>query len=48
MAFFKSKKRREETLDMPMPSPEMQAPQPQASPVEQVLMMKQQGYTNFS
>ena len=46
MAFFKLKKKREESLDMPMPSPEMQAPQPQASPVEQVLMMKQQGYTN--
>lgn len=46
MAFFKLKKKREEPLDTPMPSPEMQAPQPQASPVEQVLMMKQQGYTN--
>ena len=46
MAFFKLKKKRDESLDMPIPSPEMQAPQPQASPVEQVLMMKQQGYTN--
>ena len=46
MAFFKlGKKKREEPLDVPMPSLEMQ-PQSQASPVEQVLMMKQQGYTN--
>ena len=46
MAFFKlGKKKREEPLDVPVPSLEMQ-PQPQASPVEQVLMMKQQGYTN--
>ena len=46
MAFFKlGKKKKEEPLDMPMPSLEMQ-PQAQASPVEQVLMMKQQGYTN--
>ena len=46
MAFFKfGKKKKEEQLEMPMPSPEMQAPQPQ-SPIEQVLMMKQQGYTN--
>ena len=42
MAFFKfSKKKKEEPLDM-IPAPE---PQPQ-SPIEQVLMMKQQGYTN--
>ncbi len=47
MAFFKfGKKRREEPLDVPMPSSEMQAPPVQASPIEQVLMMKQQGYTN--
>src|SRR3989338_1532516 len=46
MAFFKlGKKKKEEPSDMPMPSLEMQ-PQAQASPVEQVLMMKQQGYTN--
>lgn len=46
MAFFKfGKKRREEALDIPPPSQEMQ-PQAPASPVEQVLMMKQQGYTN--
>ena len=46
MAFFKfGKKKKEEQLEMPMPSPEMQAPSP-ASPIEQVLMMKQQGYTN--
>ena len=48
MAFFKfGKKKKDEQLDMPMPSPEMQAtPQTPASPIEQVLMMKQQGYTN--
>ena len=47
MAFFKfGKKKKEEQLEMPMPSPEMQAPQAQTSPIEQVLMMKQQGYTN--
>lgn len=47
MAFFKfGKKKKEETLDMPMPSPEMQQQQFQGSPIEQVLMMKQQGYTN--
>ena len=46
MAFFKlGKKKKEEALDMPMPSPEMQ-PQAPPSPIEQVLMMKQQGYTN--
>src|SRR3989338_517858 len=46
MAFFKlGKKKKEEPSDMPMPSLEMR-PQAQASPVEQVLMMKQQGYTN--
>jgi len=48
MAFFKfGKKKKEEPLDMPMPSPEMQQQQQfQGSPIEQVLMMKQQGYTN--
>ena len=46
MAFFKLGKKKKEQLEMPMPSPEMQAPQSQASPIEQVLMMKQQGYTN--
>ena len=47
MAFFKfGKKKKEEQLEMPMPSPEMQAPQAQTSPIEQVLMMKQQGYPN--
>ena len=48
MAFFKlGKKKKEESLDVQMPSPELQ-PQPpvQNSPIEQVLMMKQQGYTN--
>ena len=45
MAFFKiGKKKRDDSLDMPMPSPEM--PQAQISPIEQVLMMKQQGYTS--
>ena len=49
MAFFKlSKKKTEQPLDMPMPSQEtqMQPTQTQNSPIEQVLMMKQQGYTN--
>jgi len=50
MAFFKlSKKKTEQPLDVPMPSPDAQmqpAPQAQSSPIEQVLMMKQQGYTN--
>src|SRR3989338_4479615 len=46
MAFFKlGKKKKEGPLDIPMPSIEMQ-PQAPASPIEQVLMMKQQGYTN--
>ena len=48
MAFFKlGKKKKDEPLDVPMPAPEAQ-PQPPApaSPIEQVLMMKQQGYTN--
>ena len=46
MAFFKlGKKKKEEPLDTPMPSfgEQTQAP---AVPIEQVLMMKQQGYTN--
>ena len=47
MAFFKiGKKRKEEPLEMPMPSPELQQQGPPQSPIEQVLMMKQQGYTN--
>ncbi|MBI2541472.1 hypothetical protein HYV80_02075 [Candidatus Woesearchaeota archaeon] len=46
MAFFKfGKKKKEDQLDTPMPSPEIQAQAP-SSPIEQVLMMKQQGYTN--
>lgn len=46
MAFFKfGKKKKEESLDMPMPSPEIPQQAP-PSPIEQVLMMKQQGYTN--
>ena len=47
MAFLKfGKKKKEEPLDMPdlQVPPEME--QQPASPVEQVLMMKQQGYTN--
>ena len=50
MAFFKlSKKKTGQPIDMPMPSPETQMqtpPQTPSSPIEQVLMMKQQGYTN--
>ena len=47
MDFFKvAKKKKEEPLDAQMPAPEMQAPQAPPSPIEQVLMMKQQGYTN--
>lgn len=46
MAFFKlGKKKREEPLDTAMPVQEMQ-PQAPPSPIEQVLMMKQQGYTS--
>ena len=46
MAFFKlGKKKKEEPLDTAMPAQEMQ-PQAPPSPIEQVLMMKQQGYTN--
>jgi len=45
MAFFKKKKKKDEFLDMPAPSPEPQM-QTQDSPIEQVVMMKQQGYTN--
>ena len=47
MAFFKFGKKKKELLDTP---PDLQLPpemeQPSASPIEQVLMMKQQGYTN--
>ena len=46
MAFFKFGKKKKEQLEMPMPSPEMQPQQSPSSPIEQVLMMKQQGYTN--
>ena len=50
MAFFKiSKKKTEQPLDMPMQSGELdvrEEPQAPSSPIEQVLMMKQQGYTN--
>ena len=46
MAFFKpTKKKEEELLDMQIPPPEVQ-PQAQSLPLEQVLMMKNQGYTN--
>lgn len=45
MAFFKLKKKKDESLDMPVPAPEAIHPV-QSSPIEQVLMMKQQGYTN--
>ena len=44
MDFFKlGKKKKEESLDIPMPAPDFQAPQ---APVHQIVMMKQQGYTN--
>ena len=44
MAFLKfGKKKKEENLDIQMPSQEIEQPR---LPVEQVLMMKQQGYTN--
>ncbi|MBI2654120.1 hypothetical protein HYX02_04890 [Candidatus Woesearchaeota archaeon] len=47
MVFFKfGKKKREEPLDMPMPEIQPMQPPTSASPIEQVLMMKQQGYTN--
>jgi len=43
MAFLKfGKKKKEESLDIPLPEMEPAA----QSPVEQVMMMKQQGYTN--
>ncbi|MBI2558712.1 hypothetical protein HYW20_05290 [Candidatus Woesearchaeota archaeon] len=46
MAFFKlAKKKKDESLDLQIPPPEVQAPA-QSSPIEQILMMKQQGYTN--
>ena len=44
MAFLKFQKKRRDDLEVPMPT---EAQQPlQSSPIEQVLMMKQQGYTN--
>lgn len=47
MAFFKlGKKKKEETLEMPQDLPMPEIEQPAATPIEQVLMMKQQGYTN--
>ena len=47
MAFFKlGKKKKEDSLDMQMPMPQQEMQLPRSSPVEQVLMMKQQGYTN--
>jgi len=46
MALFTlSKKKKEEPLDFSLPPPEPEARAP-SSPVEQVIMMKQQGYTN--
>lgn len=45
MAFFKLAKKKKDDLEIPMPSTQI-APQTQGSPIEQVLMMKQQGYTN--
>ena len=51
MAFLKfGKKKDEKPLEIPLPgqalSQQMPEPPPSNSPVEQVLMMKQQGYTN--
>lgn len=48
MAFFKlGKKKKEEPLDIPAQFPEFQQQvPPAASPIEQVLMMRQQGYTD--
>ena len=44
MAFLKFQKKKRDGLEVPMPT---EAQQPlQSSPIEQVLMMKQQGYTN--
>ena len=46
MAFFKlAKKKKDGSLDIPINSQGVE-PQIQGSPIEQVLMMKQQGYTN--
>src|SRR3989344_5129007 len=44
MAFLKFQKKKRDDLEIPMPN-EAQKPL-QSSPIEQVLMMKQQGYTN--
>ncbi|MBI4451909.1 hypothetical protein HY637_00635 [Candidatus Woesearchaeota archaeon] len=47
MAFFKlGKKKKEEPLDLPPDIPLPEIEQPSQGSVEQVLMMKQQGYTN--
>ena len=46
MALFTlGKKKKEEPLDFSLPPPDSE-PQAPNSPVEQVVMMKQQGYTN--
>ena len=45
MDFLKFKKKRDEPLDLPMPTSDMQ-PTGQGPPVEQVSMMRQQGYTD--
>src|SRR3989344_7630938 len=46
MAFFKlAKKKKDDSLDIPAPAPDVQEPR-HGVPVDQVLMMKQQGYTN--
>ena len=44
MAFFKLAKKKKDELDIPIS--QGIEPQMQSSPIEQVLMMKQQGYTN--
>ena len=46
MAFFKlAKKKKDDSLDIPAPAPDVQEPR-HGVPVDQVLMMKQQGYTS--
>jgi len=47
MAFLKfGKKKQEDSLDIPAPPLEFQAPPAQVSPVDEALNMKQQGYNN--
>jgi len=47
MAFFKlGKKKKEESLDVPLTPPDLQTPQAAGSPIDQVTAMKQHGYSN--